>query len=157
RTPAFRTQVEARQAQCLLSGARNHPDDLTRLDGELTGPGIEAAHIVPLGRPDLWSEAMVSAVRASRSERVLRNAPYVDNNCVENGVMLRADLHKMFDRFFWSVHPTTRVVVVFVPIPEMMEYHGMKVDRKPRGFPPAKIWQWHWEQCVIRCLRAAAE
>lgn len=64
RTPVFHALVEARQAQCLLSGARNHRDDLTRLKGELTGPEIEAAHIVPLGRPDLWSEAMVSAVRA---------------------------------------------------------------------------------------------
>ncbi|KAA8896591.1 hypothetical protein FN846DRAFT_910622 [Sphaerosporella brunnea] len=100
---------------------------------------------------------MVSAVRSSRSCRVLRNAPYVDNNCVENGVMLRGDLHKMFDRFFWSVHPTTRVVVVFVPIPELMAYHGMKVARTPQGFPQGKIWQWHWEQCVIRCMRAAAE
>ncbi|KAA8912118.1 hypothetical protein FN846DRAFT_773514 [Sphaerosporella brunnea] len=157
RTPAFRALVEARNPRCLLSGACNHPQDLTRLKGELTGPGIEAAHIVPLGRPDLWSEAMVSAVRSSRSSRVLRNAPYVDNNCVENGVMLRADLHKMFDRFFWSVHPSTRVVVAFVPIPELMAYHGMKVDRSPPGFPPGKIWQWHWEQSVIRCLRAAAE
>ncbi|KAA8895575.1 hypothetical protein FN846DRAFT_911607 [Sphaerosporella brunnea] len=38
-----------------------------------------------------------------------------------------------------------------------MAYHGFKVDRSPLGFSPGKIWQWHWEQCVIRRLRAAAE
>ncbi|KAA8898471.1 hypothetical protein FN846DRAFT_991558 [Sphaerosporella brunnea] len=157
RTPAFRAAVEKRYPQCLLSGARNHPEDLQRLEGELTGPGLEAAHIVPIGRPDLWSEAMVTAVRASRYKcKMAQSDTYTDNNCVENGVLLRADLHRMFDRFFWSVNPKTNIVVVFVPIVELVQFHGMKVNSKQQGFPPRKVWQWHWEQCVVRCLRAGA-
>ncbi|KAA8914374.1 hypothetical protein FN846DRAFT_1009382 [Sphaerosporella brunnea] len=139
RTPTFRAAVEK------------------RLEGELSGPALEAAHIVPIGRPDLWSEAMVTAVRASRYKcKMAQSDTYTDNNCVENRVMLRADLHRTFDLFFWSVNPKTNIVVVFVPIPELMQFHGMKVNSKQRGFPPRKVWQWHWEQCVVRCLRAGA-
>ncbi|KAA8896227.1 hypothetical protein FN846DRAFT_764514, partial [Sphaerosporella brunnea] len=157
RTPAFRAAVEARHPECLLSGARNHPDDLERQEGELTGPGLEAAHIVPMGRPDLWTDAMAATVRYSRNRwKMAQTGKFIDNNCVENGVMLRADLHRMFDRFFWSIHPKTKIVVVFVPIPEMMQYHGMKVNAKQRRFPPMKILQWHWDQCVVRCMRAGA-
>jgi hypothetical protein len=26
----------------------------------------------------------------------------------------------------------------------------------PRGFPPPKIWEWHYSQCMLRMLRAGA-
>ncbi|KAA8895413.1 hypothetical protein FN846DRAFT_785127 [Sphaerosporella brunnea] len=157
RTPAFRAAVEVRHPECLLSGTRNHPEALNRKEGELTGPGLEAAHIVPIGRPDLWTDTMAATVRFSPNRcKMDQTEKYINNNCVENGIMLRGDLHSMFDRFFWSIHPKTKVVVVFVPIPEMMQFHGMKVNATQRGFPPMKILQCHWDQCVVRRLRAGA-
>ncbi|KAA8894068.1 hypothetical protein FN846DRAFT_1001765 [Sphaerosporella brunnea] len=97
---------------------------------------------------------MAATVRFSRNRcKMAKTEKYIDNNCVENGIMLRADLHRMFDRFFWSIYPKTKVVVVFVPILEMMQLHGMKVKAKQGGFPPMKICQWHWDQCVVRCIQ----
>ncbi|KAA8912622.1 hypothetical protein FN846DRAFT_760134, partial [Sphaerosporella brunnea] len=157
RTAAFRIAIEKRDRACILTGSNNHPPHVDKRKEMLCGPAIEAAHIIPLGRPDLWKPQFVAGIRKSR--RLLRiGYAAIDQNVLENGIMLRADLHIMFDRFFWSVNPKTWRVVVFIPVAELVSFHGRKINRGDTNqFPPEPIWRWHWEQCVLRCLRAEGE
>ncbi|KAA8895631.1 hypothetical protein FN846DRAFT_762528, partial [Sphaerosporella brunnea] len=157
RTAAFRIAVEKRDLACILTGSNNHPPFVDKRKEMLCGPAIEAAHIIPLGRPDLWKTQIVADIRMSR--RKLRiECGKIDQNALENGVMLRADLHCMFDRFFWGVHPKTWRVVVFIPVPELVSFHGRRITRRvSKQFPPEPVWLWHWQQCVLRCFRAGGE
>ncbi|KAA8898305.1 hypothetical protein FN846DRAFT_910135 [Sphaerosporella brunnea] len=162
RNKKFREAVEKRDLCCIVTKLNNHPPYVARHHGMLCGPAIQAAHIVPIGRPDIWCAGDFDT--AIRQQRSLLQSPdahgAIDLNATENGIMLREDLHTMFDRFFWGVHPRSMRVVVFVAVPELTWMHGMVIEPRKRttvGWPPKAVWEWHWQQCVIRSLRGQGE
>ncbi|KAA8912644.1 hypothetical protein FN846DRAFT_903400 [Sphaerosporella brunnea] len=130
------------------------------MQGMLCGPITKAAHILPIGRADIWSYGTFQHA-VSQQRTLLRAAEshiLVDQKAVENGIMLRQDLHSMFDRFFWGVHPRSMRVVVFVAVEELMPFHGMVLRPRTRiGWPPKALWNWQWQQCVVRRLRGQGE
>jgi len=126
---------------------------------------LAAAHVIPHARWDLLATDMQKSVKEARSKQLLATSPRIhkriDINTPENGLLLRQDLHIAFDRFFWSIHPTQLRVVVFVHIPYLLPFHGRLLfpdgHRVPAFFPTEKILRWHWQQCVLRRLKAFSE
>jgi hypothetical protein len=52
------------------------------------------------------------------------------------------------------VQQYTNSIRQLVPLPAPTA--GAAILASPRQFPPRKIWKWHYEQCVLRMLRAGA-
>ncbi|KAA8902647.1 hypothetical protein FN846DRAFT_908455 [Sphaerosporella brunnea] len=123
-------------------------------------PITAAAHIVPVGRPDIWSYG--TFLHAICQERTLFRAAdshiLAAQNAVENGIMLRQELHSMLYRFFWGVHARSMRLVVFVAVQELIPFHGMVLRPRQRiGWPLKAVWNWQWQQCVVRWLRGQGE
>lgn len=104
RVKAFRDAVRSRDGRCIISGKRAVNADL----GLWTG--FEAAHIFPLAYESHWNEHHLS--------RWITNPPATGGsiNSVQNGLLLRADLHQLFDSYALSINPD--VCISFVKKPE---------------------------------------
>ncbi|KAA8905887.1 hypothetical protein FN846DRAFT_1021655 [Sphaerosporella brunnea] len=156
----FRWLVTQRDPRCILTHSNGLPDfGIAAAQPRWAGPGIDAVHIVPVCRPDQWSRSLRAAISRQRLlQRTGDQAALITQNCAENGIMLRSDMRCMFDYFFWSVHPKTLTVVVFVDVPELHAFHGKKLTPETLiGFPPREVWEWHWNQAVVRSLKKRAE
>lgn len=80
--------------------------------------------------------------------------PYLDGetNAVSNGLLLRADIHTIFDLYLLSVDPETRRVVVS-PKLERTEYgvlHGVPLPDTATGFPTAGKLSLEWHRSMCR-------
>jgi putative restriction endonuclease len=100
--------------------------------GEKTLPVLEAAHIKPYGR----------------------SGP----NLVENGVLLRSDLHKLFDIGYLTITPDLRVEVSqrikaeYQNGREYYAYHGKQLAVVPASAmekPSAEFLRWHNENAYV--------
>jgi HNH endonuclease len=62
-----------------------------------------------------------------------------DNN-TDNGLLLRSDLHALFDRNFLRIDPTTRVIVIddSITSPEYRALHGQQLRPTTSGESPRK-------------------
>jgi hypothetical protein len=115
--------VQRGPEQCLLTKYACLPDNIDREKLPAIGPAIEAAHIIPWARWDLFDFALAHSIGEEqckyRPQNQLRHDipdkvdVYTLNvNSPENGVLLRSDIHILFDYFFWSIHRTTYRVIV---------------------------------------------
>ncbi|KAI0100811.1 hypothetical protein GGR51DRAFT_531764 [Nemania sp. FL0031] len=122
--------------------------------GLFISPGIQACHIVPQMHYHLYpsseNDSDVTAIEAS--SRRLKEA--WDNTwSPENGILLRKDLHELFDARLFSIHPETFCIRVFVPCDMITEFNGKTAlihedtDRK--------AVQHHYDMCCIENMAAA--
>ncbi|KDN52899.1 hypothetical protein K437DRAFT_272187 [Tilletiaria anomala UBC 951] len=128
----FRVSLIARDFCCLLSGL--HYSNCT------------ASHILPLSRPEYYSEVLGGNVR------------YLFKP--EHGLLLRSDLHHSFDRGEWAFHPDGEnlVVHVFKNETAAREHHGLILtpDRfrgEARTHPHRDLLKFHYQQCAIQRFR----
>ncbi|KAF3213422.1 hypothetical protein TWF679_005239 [Orbilia oligospora] len=102
----------------------------------ICGPGYVASHIMPqrlwFSYPD-WHPSPV-----------FENFPF---NGPGNGLLLRADIHDMFDQRMVAIHPVTSRIRLFSPMPVAMEYHGQVVEWEV--IPDRAALAHHYTQCVI--------
>jgi len=165
RNAKFRTQVIDRSPQCLLTQSSYLPVGVPQLQLPRVGYMLSAAHVIPHARWDLFDHHIRMSVKMARLLQLPTDSPRInediDVNVPENGLLLRHDLHIAFDRFFWSIHPTQLRIIVFVNIPYLLPFHGRFLfpdgARVPHFFPTEAILRWHWQQCLLRRLKAAAE
>jgi hypothetical protein len=82
----------------------------------------------------------------------------IDPNVVENGLLLRKDVHALFDRFFWSIDTEINPwrFVAFVANKGLALYHGKPVQKSAKRFANKLVLEWHFQQCVLRMLRGSA-
>lgn len=79
--------------------------------------------------------------------------PYrgMQTNVVVNGLLLRADLHKLFDLHLLSVDPITRKVCLSEALgkSEYAKFHGapLRIPRDPGQAPSAELLAHHRERC----------
>ena len=101
-------------------------DKKCAISGEKTLPVLEAAHIQP------FSQA--------------------GPNSVGNGLLLRSDLHKLFDKHYITIDTTDRVVLISSRIREEFQngkeyyrFHGEKLKVLPKSLAdqPAKQYLQH--------------
>lgn len=109
RVDAFRDAVRARDGKCVVSGIVN-----VRAPWN-TWSGFEAAHVFPLDCESVWIEFDY--------ERWITDMDGVTGtsriNSIQNGLLLRGDLHSDFDNYLFSINP------------DVSNYPGNKTKSKP--------------------------
>jgi hypothetical protein len=79
--------------------------------------------------------------------------PYRDLNShdVANGLLLRVDLHRLFDAHLIAIHPTTREVLISEQIAkDYQDIRGIKIENRLTGEDATKqqdALRYHYEQC----------
>lgn len=93
RTAAFRNAVRARDGRCVVSKKVAKSAQYGRWRG------FEAAHIFPLAYEDHWNQHNFT--------RWITIPPVTGGfiNSVQNGLLLRNDIHNLFDNYVFSINP----------------------------------------------------
>ncbi|KAF4948333.1 hypothetical protein FSARC_13774 [Fusarium sarcochroum] len=92
------------------------------------GPALQACHIVPQQHYHIYPDALFQT-RADEGDDVefsserLRQA-WTNTWSSENGILLKNDLHELFDTRLISIHPKTKKIRAFVPYDILTEFHG---------------------------------
>ena len=92
RVQEFTEVVRQRDRQCVVSGERVWRGRWT---------GFEAAHIFPLAYEGHWKQYNYGRWITIPPEK--ESAGTI--NSVQNGLLLRSDLHKLFDAYAFSINP----------------------------------------------------
>jgi len=86
---------------------------------------IEAAHIIPYSK--------------------------IESHDVANGLLLRVDLHRLFDNYLLAIHPKTREVLISEKIEKnYQDFIGIKIENRLTGEDATKqqdALRYHCEQC----------
>ena len=93
RHESFRSAVRARDGRCVITGQ-------VALSAHLNGwVGFKAAHVFPLAYEGYWDD--------QNYNRWITRPPATGMpiNSVQNGLLLRADIHELFDSYFFSINP----------------------------------------------------
>ena len=68
--------------------------------------GFEAAHVFPLEHESLWlstgCEQWIANMNGVQEDRIIGNYGI---NSVQNGLLMRSDLHQEFDAYIFSINP----------------------------------------------------
>lgn len=80
--------MRARDGKCVFTGVAHLADDWTTFD---------ASHVFPLNRRQLWNECGYS--------NLITNPGSNPMNSVQNGLLLSASMHQLFDSYGVSVNP----------------------------------------------------
>ena len=62
---------------------------------------LEAAHVFPLENEDLWNQFGYSRWITNMNE----TTGISKINSVQNGLLMKGDLHSAFDQYFFSINP----------------------------------------------------
>jgi hypothetical protein len=91
RVQAFTDAVRSRDRRCVVTGDEYLGDD--------DWAGLEAAHIFPLAYEGMWKDYNYS--------RWISIIPEQGGtiNSVQNGLLLRSDIHQRFDHYNFSINP----------------------------------------------------
>jgi hypothetical protein len=103
RTQSFCNAVRSRDGQCVITG-KEAPDAAND-----NWNGLQAAHIFPLGYLDHWKESnfpnLITIPPASEKVGSI--------NSVQNGLLLRNDIHNHFDCYDFSINPDVCLLYIF--------------------------------------------
>ena len=93
--------MRSRDHRCIITGE----EAVRAKRGNWTG--FEAAHIFPLAYNAQWIEQNFSRwiMKPSANGELI--------NSVQNGMLLRADIHQLFDSYMVSINPDVRIAHVF--------------------------------------------
>lgn len=93
----FQQAVRERDGKCVITRSRACAINWT---------GLEAAHVFPLAYREHW---------ISRDYDRWITVPSTDGiNSVQNGLILRADIHQLFDSYLISINPDVLILNVKV-------------------------------------------
>jgi hypothetical protein len=95
RVHAFRKAVRSRDRRCIISKQRAVRAHLDHWEG------FQAAHIFPLAKEEIWEEKGYS----SWIKILPEDSDTGTINSVQNGLLLRSDIHQDFDCFLVSINP----------------------------------------------------
>ncbi|KAJ5459130.1 hypothetical protein N7530_011074 [Penicillium desertorum] len=134
---SFRDGIRQRDGKCVISGTIN---DLAQWDW---WAGFETAHVFPPNKQHLWIEAESKI------------------NSVQNGLLMDATLHILFDQYFFSINPDDGYkIITFVP--NHWQIDGRVLDpvcRRPND--PNRVaddfLRWHFRQSVLANVRGVGE
>jgi hypothetical protein len=99
RIASFSDAVRQRDRRCVITGTMVSPN---------YNRGFQSAHVFPLAYEGEW--------RAKNYERWITIAPTRPShgtiNSVQNGLLLRCDIHDLFDSFLLSIDPDVCISVI---------------------------------------------
>ncbi|ODA84327.1 hypothetical protein RJ55_02847 [Drechmeria coniospora] len=145
---SFTRQVRERDGGCVVSKVAN---TLAMAD---LWKGFEAAHIFPIEYHNQWQENNFGRwidVPPARGGSI---------NSVQNGILLRADLHQQFDSYIFSINPDDGYKIVFFHNAINRDLAGTFLDSElldDRRCPPPELVRWHFRQAVLTNMRGAGE
>jgi len=91
----FRDQVRERDGRCVVTKEENICKQFN------LWAGFEAAHIFPLAYQHQWdTQGWSQQITIPPSTR-----PFGTINSVQNGLLLRNDIHCMFNLYYFSINP----------------------------------------------------
>ncbi|KAN0077839.1 hypothetical protein V8E54_006143 [Elaphomyces granulatus] len=80
---------------------------------------------------------------------------------VQNGLLLRSDVHQLFDSYGFSVNPDDGHKVVFFTNDSSKDRSGKYIERSlldgHPDRPPDQLLRWHFRQAVLTHMRGAGE
>jgi hypothetical protein len=95
RTQSFGDAVRSRDGRCVITG-RLAPNAANGIWW-----GLQAAHIIPLAYEGHWNQSnypsLITIPAASAAAGSI--------NSVQNGLLLRNDIHNLFDNYGFSINP----------------------------------------------------
>jgi len=94
RVQAFTNAVRSRDQRCVITGEEYLNDDIWT--------GFEAAHIFPLAFEGLWKDFNYGRWISTPDEGEIKGGKI---NSVQNGLLLRSDIHQLFDMYEFSINP----------------------------------------------------
>ena len=97
RHESFRNAIRARDGRCVITG------EIAVEAFRNMWSGFQAAHIFPLGQLDHWIEQDFSRWIT------IPSASGNSINSVQNGILLRNDIHALFDNYMISINPDVRL------------------------------------------------
>ncbi|KAJ9270606.1 hypothetical protein DTO212C5_3395 [Paecilomyces variotii] len=150
REESFRDDVRKRDQGCVLSGTKNTMASFGQWRG------FEAAHIFPLEKELLWikedCQRWITDIDDERDTKI--NSP-------QNGLLLRADIHSLFDDYLVSVNPDDNYRITAFDT-DWAGLDGRILD--PACRDPAhphracdQLLQWHFRQAVLANMKGAGE
>ncbi|OXV05467.1 hypothetical protein Egran_06765 [Elaphomyces granulatus] len=148
RVQPFRTAIRARDSRCYISGV---PANLGPMGAWW---GFDVAHVFPLANEGHW--------RQNNYGRWITIPPREggDINSVQNGILLRSDLHQLFDKFALIINPDDGYKVVFFTPDPYGNLAGSFIDQDLLSHPERPVDQvlrWHFRQAVLANMRGAGE
>ncbi|KAF3916981.1 hypothetical protein ABW21_db0200206 [Orbilia brochopaga] len=157
-TSTFEPQVKSTYKVCALSGEESQFGDLN------CGPGLDVAHIVP---KDFWFAYPLSPAASGDAGPMPSDVPPLYRYTMEtmrcqysrtwdsaNGLLLRADLHAVFDKRLIGIHPVDLKIRVFAPMKAYIGLHGKQAYIPKDADIDRKALRWHWMQCIIENFSA---
>src|SRR5271168_1627063 len=106
RTQSFCNAVRSRDLQCVITGQRPPRAASGRWDG------LQAVHIFPLAYEDHWNKSNYSNLITIPPASVAAG----NINSVQNGLLLRNDIHHLFDNYDFSINPDVCLLYIFSSI-----------------------------------------
>ncbi|KAH0564723.1 hypothetical protein GP486_001885 [Trichoglossum hirsutum] len=145
--PQFRDAVRERDRRCVLTGQWVPGADLGVWDS------FEAAHIFPLAYEDHWINNNYS--------RWITIEPAAGGpiNSVQNGMLLRSQMHNLFDNYIVSINPDDGYKIVCF----RWDLDGVAGGHLDQEFlqhphrPVDQLLRWHFRQAVFANMRGAGE
>jgi len=147
RVQSFRDAVRERDGRCVISG---NVAVMAQFD---VWDGFQAAHVFPIAYEGHWKD--------HGYDRWITIQP--DNggaiNSVQNGMLLRNDIHHLFDTYNLSINPDDNYKIVFFAL----DAYGLAGKHLDQTFindpqrPVDQLLRWHFRQAVLANMRGAGE
>ncbi|KIW78778.1 hypothetical protein Z517_08617 [Fonsecaea pedrosoi CBS 271.37] len=148
RVAAFAEAVRLRDRQCIISG-RSVPF----LNDIYYWRSFEAAHIFPLAYEGYW-------IKENYGRWIISQPVQGGSiNSVQNGLLLSAGIHQLFDSYSISINPDDNYKIVAFE-PTGFDFVGKHLDRELFTRPDAPIdplLRWHFRQAVLANMRGTGE
>ena len=103
RTQSFCDAVRSRDSQCVITG-QQAPDAAND-----NWDGLQAAHIFPLAYENHWNQSNYSNLITIPPASEIAGSI----NSVQNGLLLRNDIHHLFDCYDFSINPDVCLLYIF--------------------------------------------
>ncbi|ELR03632.1 hypothetical protein VC83_03464 [Pseudogymnoascus destructans] len=145
RTEAFRNEVRHRDRRCVVTG--HEVGSAYRIHWR----GFEVGHIFPIAYEAQWTAQNFSRWITILPERG------GSINSVQNGLLLRSDIHQLFDGYDFAINPDDNYKIVFF-VEDTYNLAGTYLDRRLLDDPQRpvdQLFRWHFRQAVLVNMKGA--
>ncbi|KAK5654898.1 hypothetical protein OQA88_6936 [Cercophora sp. LCS_1] len=149
RVQEFTNQIRKRDRRCVVTRNENPNREFG------IWAGFEAAHIFPLAYEHQWNtrgwSQQITILPSRRS--------YGTINSVQNGLLLRNDIHQLFDLYHFSINPDDGYKIVYFQR-DGNNIAGTSLDARLLNHskrPLDTLLRWHFRQAVLTNMKGAGE
>ncbi|KAH8672763.1 hypothetical protein BGZ60DRAFT_405507 [Tricladium varicosporioides] len=151
RVQSFRDTVRSRDRRCVITGEEVVNATLNNWTG------FEATHIFPLALERLWNDHNYGRwILCPPDGKEIKGGKI---NSGQNGLLLRSDIHQLFDTYMVSINPDDNYKVICF-CRDGKGIAGKRFHQQPAGDPlrPAdELLRWHFRQAVLVNMKGVGE